>query len=134
MVCPPSRRGFHANPAGIEPSCLPSARGFLTPLPALSVLLSVVLSPPPPVLLGSVLSSSPFETQVIGEKHIWIVLQLCSTPMFATAMGLCRPGQCGTISLLLILTPPEVFQCHSSGISLIQQNNDALGVKHLFWL
>lgn len=133
MVCPSSRRGFHANPAGIEPSCLPSARGFLTPLPALSVLLSVVLSPPPSVLLGSVLSSSPFETQMVGKKHVWVVLQLCSTPMFATDMGHCRPGQCGTTFSASILTPPEVFQCHSSGFSLIQQNNDALGVKHVFW-
>lgn len=94
---------------------------------------SVELSPPPSVLLGSGLSSSPSGTQVMGEKHIWVVLQMCSTHSCAVDMGRCGPGQFGTTFSASILTSPEVFQCHNSGFSLIQQNSEALGVKHMFW-
>lgn len=32
---------------------------------------------------------------------------------------------------LSVLTSQEVFQCHSSGFGLTQQNSKALGVKHV---
>lgn len=95
--------------------------------------LRVDLSPPRSVLLGSGLSSSPSETQVMGEKHTWVVLQMCSTHLCAMDMGHCGPGQFGTTFSASILTSPEAFQCHSSGFSLIQQNSEALGVRHMFW-
>lgn len=114
---------------------LPSTRGFLTPLPALSVLFltvwSFLHSPLSCWDLGSALP--PLEPKRWGKKHIWVVLQMCSTHSCAVDMGRCGPGQFGTTFSASILTSPEVFQCHSSGFSLIQQNSEALGVKHMFW-